>query len=111
MATSAFMSMWISNTAATLILIPVALAVLEKSENQSLQVALLLGIAYAASLGGVGTPIGTAPNLILMQIYAENMGHEISFLKWMSWGIPVVIIFIPIMGFWLTRNVPNEGKF
>ena len=111
MVTSALMSMWISNTATTLILIPVALAVLEESKNKNLQVALLLGIAYSASLGGIGTPIGTPPNLILMQIYTENTGHEISFSKWMSWGVPIVLLFLPLMGLWLTRNVSGKESF
>ena len=59
MLASAFLSMWISNTSTTLMLLPVALAVLEKSEDNDLAAPLLLGIAYAASIGGIATPIGT----------------------------------------------------
>ena len=64
MLASACLSMWISNTATTLMLLPVALAVLESSKDKQLAVPLLLGMTYAASLGGIGTPIGTPPNLI-----------------------------------------------
>jgi sodium-dependent dicarboxylate transporter 2/3/5 len=69
MTASALLSMWISNTATTLMLLPVALAVLENTQRR-MAVPLLLGIAYAASIGGIGTPIGTPPNLIFMQVYA-----------------------------------------
>ena len=62
MLAAAFLSMWISNTAATLILLPIALAVIQGIDDDAMAIALTLGIAYAASLGGVGTPIGTPPN-------------------------------------------------
>ncbi|MDK1022907.1 MAG: SLC13 family permease [Gammaproteobacteria bacterium] len=109
MTAAAVLSMWISNTATTLMLLPVALAVLEKSEDQNLAIPLLLGTAYAASLGGIGTPIGTPPNLVFREIYMINTGEEISFLKWMSWGVPVVLLFLPLMGLWLTRNLTYKG--
>ena len=104
MAAAAVLSMWISNTATTLMLLPVALAVLEQTEKK-LQVPLLLGIAYAASIGGLGTPIGTPPNLIFMQVHLNQFGYTPSFPEWMSWGIPVVILLVPLAGFWLTRGV------
>lgn len=110
MAASALLSMWISNTATTLMLLPVALAVLEKAEDKSLAVPLLLGIAYAASVGGIGTPIGTPPNLVFREIYLQTTGVEIPFLTWMSWGIPVVIIFVPIIGLYLTRHLSYTGN-
>ncbi len=105
MLASASLSMWISNTATTLMLLPVALAVLEQAKDKRLAVPLLLGIAFAANLGGIGTPIGTPPNLIFMKIYAENTGSEPGFLQWMIWTIPIIILFLPIMGMWLTRNI------
>ncbi|CAH1388264.1 SLC13 family permease [Candidatus Nitrotoga sp. M5] len=108
MFASACLSMWISNTATTLMLLPVALAVLERSEDKRLAVPLLLGMAYAASLGGIGTPIGTPPNLIFMQVYAENVDAEIGFTQWMGWSLPIVVLFLPIMGFWLTRNLTHR---
>ena len=94
MTASAVLSMWISNTATTLMLLPVALAVLERADRQ-LAVPLLLGIAYAASIGGLGTPIGTPPNLIFMQVYSDQFGQTISFPEWMKWGLPVVVIMVP----------------
>jgi len=109
MTASAVLSMWISNTATTLMLLPVALAVLERADRQ-LAIPLLLGIAYAASIGGLGTPIGTPPNLIFMQIYSDQFGQTISFPQWMSWGLPVVIIMVPLTGLWLTRGVQLSAR-
>ena len=109
MAAAAVLSMWISNTATTLMLLPVALAVIERSDDNNLAIPLLLGIAYAASVGGIGTPIGTPPNLVFREIYWENTGIEIGFLTWMSWGVPVVLIFVPIIALWLTRRLNHQG--
>lgn len=109
MAASAVLSMWISNTATTLMLLPVAMAVLEKAENEELVVPLLLGIAYAASVGGIGTPIGTPPNLIFMQVYEENTGRQIGFSEWMTWGLPVVLVLVPLIAWRLTRGLGHQG--
>ena len=109
MAAAALLSMWISNTATTLMLLPVALAVLEKSTDDELAIPLLLGIAYAASVGGIGTPIGTPPNLVFREIYFQNTGNEIGFLTWMSWGVPVVLLMVPMIGLWLTRRLHFKG--
>jgi sodium-dependent dicarboxylate transporter 2/3/5 len=109
MTASAALSMWISNTATTLMLLPVALAVLERAERK-LAIPLLLGIAYAASIGGLGTPIGTPPNLIFMQVYEDQFGLAPTFPQWMSWGLPVVVLMIPLTGLWLTRNVRLSNK-
>ena len=119
MAASALLSMWISNTATTLMLLPVALAVIEKAEDKSLAIPLLLGIAYSASVGGIATPIGTPPNLMFREIYEQTTETEVSFIAWMSWGIPVALMFIPIIGLYLTRNLnhsssiilPSAGKW
>lgn len=105
MAASAFLSMWISNTATTLMLLPVAMAILETSNNRRLTVALLLGIAYAASIGGLATPIGTPPNLIFLSVYQEVTGREISFIEWMGIALPVVLILLPVAALWLTRGL------
>jgi sodium-dependent dicarboxylate transporter 2/3/5 len=105
MLAAATLSMWISNTATTLMLLPVALAVLEDERLKSLTVPLLLGMAYAASLGGTGTPIGTPPNLIYMQVASDQFGSATSFPLWMSWGVPVVVLLLPLMFLWLTRRV------
>ena len=105
MAASAFLSMWISNAATTLMLLPIAMAVVNQTENRRLQVSLLLGIAYAASVGGVGTPIGTPPNIVFMNAFEEHVGNELSFMDWMGFGIPVVLLMLPVVGFWLTRGL------
>ena len=109
MVASATLSMWISNTAATLMLLPVALAVIDSTDNKKLALPLLLGLAYSASVGGMSTPIGTPPNLVFMQVYEENIGLQISFSQWMSWALPIVILFIPIIWLWLTRKLDNKG--
>jgi len=106
MVAAAVLSMWISNTATTLMLLPVALAVLDATkEKEELAAPLLLGIAYAASVGGMGTPIGTPPNLIFMQVYEQTTGEAISFTRWMGWALPVVIVMVPAMAVMLTRNI------
>tara|TARA_R100000005_G_scaffold95950_2_gene79721 strand:+ start:1358 stop:2737 length:1380 start_codon:yes stop_codon:yes gene_type:complete len=120
MIAAASLSMWISNTATTLMLLPVALAVLEATDRRrELAVPLLLGVAYAASVGGIGTPIGTPPNLIFMQVYEQTTGQPISFTRWMSWAVPVVVVMIPLMALMLTRSlsgpiavqVPSTGAW
>ncbi len=107
MVAAAALSMWISNTATTLMLLPVALAVIGHAERR-LAVPLLLGIAYAASIGGMGTPIGTPPNLIFMQVYARQFGTPPSFPEWMAIGVPVVVVLVPLAGLWLTRGLRLE---
>ena len=105
MLTAALLSMWISNTATTLILVPIALAVLKQVEDKALSIAVVLGLAHSASLGGVATLIGTPPNIIFAGIYAEFTGLEYTFLDWMKVGLPVVLCGLPLMAAWLTRNV------
>lgn len=109
MAAATFLSMWISNTATALMLLPIVLAVLQNNPERRFAVALLLGVCYSCSLGGIGTPIGTPPNLIFMRVYTETTGAEISFLQWMLWAMPVVILFFPLMAFWLTRKLRDAG--
>ena len=105
MLAAAALSMWISNTATTLMLLPIALAILEKTQSKVLPMALMLGIAYAANVGGMGTPIGTPPNLVFMEVFTQTTGERIGFVQWMSWGLPVVICLLPIIIWWLTRNL------
>lgn len=109
MLASAFLSMWISNTSTTLMLLPVALAVLEKSKDSDLAAPLLLGIAYSASIGGIATPIGTPPNLVFMGVYTEIVGAPISFGQWMMWALPIALVLLPIAAFWITRNMSHQG--
>jgi sodium-dependent dicarboxylate transporter 2/3/5 len=108
MVASAALSMWVSNTATTLMLLPVAYAVLQSANSQDskkLAVPLFLGIAYAASIGGLGTPIGSPPNIIFLKIYGEATGSIPSFTQWMMWGLPVVILLLPLAALWITRHL------
>jgi sodium-dependent dicarboxylate transporter 2/3/5 len=120
MIATAFLSMWISNTASTMMMLPVAMAVVRQialdaslngernSESQKkiengLGLVLMLGLAYSASIGGVGTPIGTPPNIVFAGFYKELFpdNPEISFFKWMTMAFPIVLIFIPITWMYL----------
>jgi solute carrier family 13 (sodium-dependent dicarboxylate transporter), member 2/3/5 len=85
--------------------LPIALAALENAKDERLKVALLLGVCYGCNVGGIGTPVGTPPNLIFMQVYEDTTGIALSFLDWMRWGIPVVVVFVPLIGLWLTRSL------
>lgn len=119
MAASALLSMWISNSATALMLLPIAMAVVHQSESKAFHSALLIGIAYACSIGGIVTPIGTPPNLVFMEVYQQTTGSEIAFLTWMGIGLPIAVVMLPIAGFWLTRSIkqsveiqlPSIGKW
>ncbi len=119
MIASAVLSMWISNTATALMLLPIALAVLDQAiEREKLAVPLLLGVAFGANIGGIGTPVGTPPNLLCME-YAAKFSGEWGFMRWMKIGVPVVIILVPLTWLWLTRGlklrepivIPDPGKW
>ena len=95
-----FCSMWIANTAATLIMLPIGLALLTRLEPEMpdsatferFSAALILAIGYAASIGGIGTPLGTPPNLIYPGAVNEAFGDGPSFVEWMSFAVPIVIL-------------------
>ncbi|MCH2160359.1 MAG: SLC13 family permease [Phycisphaerales bacterium] len=112
MVAAAALSMWISNTATTLMLLPVAIAVLEGAGDRRLTIPLLLGLAYAANIGGIGTPIGTPPNIIFMGAFDKLGARDTSFgfLEWMMIGIPVVAIFVPLAGLWMTRGISRGER-
>lgn len=110
MVACAFLSMWISNTATVLALLPVATAIAVSSKDKRFTIALLLGLAYSASIGGVGTLIGTPPNVIFASVYDNFAGHEYGFVEWMAVGVPIVIVTIPAVAFWLTRGVKLTAK-
>lgn len=107
MIATALLSMWISNTATTLMMVPIALsaAAALKDENGRFVTALLLGVCYAASIGGVGTPIGTPTNLIAIDWLQNNAGASISFVEWMSFGIPAVLLLVPAAWWSVTRGL------
>lgn len=93
-AATAFLSMWISNTATAAMMLPLALGLLtqvDKEQDRGTFVFVLLGIAYAASLGGLGTPVGSPPNGIAVKAL------DMSFAEWMKFGIPMVLILLPLL--------------
>lgn len=101
-------SMWISNTATTLIMLPVAYAVIEHYKDPRLATPLVLAIAYAASIGGLGTPIGSPPNLVFMQQYQQATGTAYDFADWMRVGVPILLIMLPILAVGLSRNLKGS---
>ena len=115
MLASALLSMWISNSATAIMMMPIAISVSIAiqnggSKNKSFTIALLLGIAYACSIGGLGTPIGTPTNLIIMGYLSEQSGIEISFAQWVTLGLPAVILMLPLAWLVLTKftfDLPN----
>jgi solute carrier family 13 (sodium-dependent dicarboxylate transporter), member 2/3/5 len=107
---AALCSMWMSNTATTLMLLPVALAVLERYPDPRVAAPLVLAIAYCASIGGLGTPIGSPPNLVFMRVYEQSTGSEVGFSDWMRFGIPVVLVFVPLALLWLARGLATTPR-
>ena len=124
MMATAFLSMWISNTASTMMMLPVAMAVVrqialdaslngernfdsQKQIENGLGLVLMLGLAYSASIGGVGTPIGTPPNIVFAGFYKNLFpdNPEVSFFQWMILALPIVLVFIPITWIYLCRFV------
>ncbi len=113
MAATAFMSMWVSNSATVVMMLPMATSViaLEQSgatvaraaSRGAFAVPLLLGIAYAGNIGGLGTLIGTPPNALLAGFMADAYGVEIGFLEWMILGVPIVVVALPVAWLLLTR--------
>jgi sodium-dependent dicarboxylate transporter 2/3/5 len=114
MAATALLSMWVSNTATALMMLPIGLSVVELLDRSDttheepamkrpLSVALMLGIAYAASIGGLGTLIGTPPNAFLAGFMSEAYGVELGFARWMLLGIPLVLVALPLVFLVLTR--------
>ncbi|MCX8092233.1 MAG: DASS family sodium-coupled anion symporter, partial [Verrucomicrobiae bacterium] len=117
-----FLSMWISNTTAAAMMMPIALAVLsEVARRESQQrgrevrvselrfgTGLMLATAFAASIGGMATPIGTPPNLIALGLIEESQGLKITFLQWMSFGLPLAVVMLVCLGVYLNRVCPAQ---
>lgn len=116
MIATAFLSMWISNTATAAMMLPIAIAVGEMFRPQDQEgpyefgIALMLGMAYAASIGGVATLIGTPPNAILAAAASEILDVEIGFFQWMGVGLPLVMVMLPLTWILLTRFLYPPGQ-
>jgi len=114
MLATALLSMWISNTATTLMMLPIGLAVIDHlGDRPRFGTALMLGIAYAASIGGIGTLIGTPPNIAFRGQFQELFpgAPEVTFVRWMAIGLPVVVVFLPVCWLLLSRSVkPERGE-
>lgn len=142
MLATAFISLWISNTATTVMMLPIALAVARQvagepaaahpssdgrqagsrgggvagspgaspahpsEEGRQFGMALMLGIAYSASIGGIGTIIGTPPNLIFAGVFRQMFPElgEVTFLRWLAFGVPMVVLYLPLAWYYLTRR-------
>ena len=115
MLATAFLSMWISNTATTAMMLPIAIAVGEMFRLQDQKgpyhfgIALMLGVAYAASIGGVSTLIGTPPNALLAGAASEILGYQIGFVQWMGVGVPLALVMLPFTWIALTRFIYPPG--
>ncbi len=111
MLATGFLSMWISNTASTIMMYAVGLSVIDfvrrsgtdPETTRRFAISLLLGIAYSASIGGVGTIIGTPPNALLVSFLASEYGIQIDFFQWMLFGLPLVVVMLPLAWLLLTR--------
>ena len=111
MLVTALLSMWLSNTATMMMLAPIGISVLQTCREQragadddatgAFGAALILGIAYAASIGGMGTPIGTPPNLIMSGYLRTHYGIDLTMLEWMRVGVPVILLLLPLTWLWL----------
>ena len=116
MIATAFISMWVSNTASTIMMLPIAVSVITIFSNQpnisneNFAIPLLLAIAYSASIGGASTLIGTPTNIMLSSILSDSYNYEISFLDWLLIGLPVAIFLLPIVWFFLTNISFNVSK-
>lgn len=113
MLATAFISMWVSNTATAVMMTPIGISVAklftagsDDKDSKHFQVALLLGIAYSASIGGLATLIGTPPNALLRAFLQEHYDIHVGFGQWMLFGVPISFVMLIGAYFWLTR-----GKF
>ncbi|MBI1853549.1 MAG: DASS family sodium-coupled anion symporter [Planctomycetes bacterium] len=113
---TAFISLWISNTATATMMLPIGLAIIAQLEAQSggrrlehYGASLMLAIAYASNVGGIGTKVGTAPNTQFAGFCSQNLGIEVSFLKFVALGLPFVAMFLPIVWWALWRTGRHDA--
>lgn len=123
--TCAFLSMWVSNTATAVMMLPIGLSVVEltrrgkQEADSNFSVALMLTIAYASSIGGMATLIGTPPNAFFAGFMLESYGRSIGFFEWMVFALPLVLVALPIMLVIVTkwaypvriREIPGGRRF
>ena len=119
MLATGFMSMWISNTASTVVMLPIALSVIQllvqsdqefTSSEQRFSLSVMLGIAFSANAGGIATVIGTPPNSVLIGLLENEYNIQISFLKWMVIGLPFSITLIGLIYLLFIKVLfPNQG--
>ena len=115
MAATAFISMWVNNTATVLMMLPIGLSVIEvvdrcEADEPNFAPALLLGIVYAAAVGGLGTLIGTPPNALLAGFLEKTYGIRVDFVEWMKVGVPLVVLLLPVAWLIVTRLVVPLGR-
>jgi sodium-dependent dicarboxylate transporter 2/3/5 len=120
MVASAFISMWVSNSATVVMMLPMATSVIALARGggepagdapgRTFDVALLLGIAYAGNIGGLGTLIGTPPNALLAGFMSETYGVQIGFMEWMFLGVPIVAVSLPFAWLVLTKWLYPVGS-
>ena len=122
MIATAFLSMWISNTATSVMMLPIGVAIIKQlkdnpasleNENTIFGKALMLGVAYSASIGGIATLIGTPPNLVMAGVISEIYNYEITFFKWFIFGFPISILLLFFCWYYITRvaYVFNQREF
>ncbi|WP_106769074.1 SLC13 family permease [Paenibacillus faecalis] len=123
MVATGFLSMWISNTATALMMVPIGSAIIYQmsqsmdnqkqamiQEDENFSKAMMLGIAYSASIGGLATIIGTPPNAILVGVIKEIYGVNISFVSWMMFGVPLTVLLLGLTWFYLMKALPFKVK-
>jgi sodium-dependent dicarboxylate transporter 2/3/5 len=115
MAATAFISMWVNNTATVLMMLPIGLSVIEvveqcECDEPNFAPALLLGIVYAAAVGGLGTLIGTPPNALLAGFLDKTYNIRVDFVAWMKVGVPLVVLLLPVAWLVVTRLILPLGR-
>jgi len=122
MVATAFLSAWISNTSTAMVMMPIGTAVIAsisaKKSDSNFNVALMLSIAYAASIGGMATLVGTPPNLIFAGVYQSMFGVQVNFFEWAYFGFPLATVMLVITWFYLTHigyriqkdEIPGSGE-
>jgi len=118
MIASAFLSMWISNTAAVMVMLPIGISVLSEAKHvqlpekhfNNISIALMLGIAYAANVGGMATLIGTAPNMVFKEIYEDSFNTVFGFSDWFLHATPLVLILFILIWIMLTKIIFKQTQ-